>query len=332
MKKHISYIFIFLLTKSFVGLSQSDTALINKKINHASYWFSSYHLKELIKRANQTKLHKLSVDSFNIYFKETFNDYADILDSIEAEERKHQTTVTISNYFTTNVNYKGRIIDENQFGNTPSILLEMPIGINLYAAENYWSQEKKPFALTELGIGYEKEFLDYFTIGADYERWIFTNGTKKERKYLTNFGAAYLNFESEHIYANAMYSYVWGTAHASAINLDFAYIKKFNFVKKLRCIEFKPTFTFIAGNPNYTLGNVKSAKAGQSISNTTSIAKDNSFTALDYETSLAITTRWKKFKLIAEQHFAFPVNGTSDIPAYNFNYFTLQLDYIFGLK
>ena len=196
-------------------------------------------------------------------------------------------------------------------------------------AENYWSYEKRPFALTELGIGYEKDFLDYFTIGIDYERWIFTNGSKKERKYLNNFAAGYLEFESEHLYANAMYSYVWGTTSAHSVDFNFALMKKINFVKKLRYIEFKPTFTFIAGNPNYTLRNFKSTKKG--IKNPVS-SGSNSFTILDYETSLAISTRWKQFKLIAEQHFAFPVNGTIEEPVSNFNYFTLQLDFTFSSK
>ena len=162
MRHFVLYIIILFFTISIVGLSQTDTIEINKKVNLARFWLPKNQFQNLNKLAIQTKLHLLSKDSFNLSYKEALNNYAGVLDSIEAEERKHQTTVTISNYFTTNVNYKGRIIDENQFGNTPSILLEMPIGINLYAAENYWNQEIKPLALTELGVGYEKEFLDYF--------------------------------------------------------------------------------------------------------------------------------------------------------------------------
>ena len=94
----------------------------------------------------------------------------------------------------------------------------------------------------------------------------------------------------------------------------------------MRYIEFKPTFTFIVGNPNYTLRNFKSTKNGKI---KTATPTYNDFNVLDYETSLAISTRWKQFKLVAEQHFAFPVNGTIEEPVNNFNYFTLQLDFTF---
>lgn len=298
-------------------------------MKHAKFWLSTQRFQTLNRIANKTQLHQLSIDSFKELYYETFNNYVNELDSLEYEEKKHKTTFTISNYFTTNVNYKGRIIGDNQPGNVISILAEIPSGLNFYAAENYWSYEKKTFALTELGVGYEKDFLDYFTIGVDYERWIFTNGSKKERKYLSNFVAGYFIFESDHIYANAMYSYVWGTTSASAVNLDLALIKKINFVSKLKYIEFRPTFTFIAGNPNYTLRNFKSGSLG---SKNPLSSTQNSFTVLDYETSLSISTSWRKFKLIAEQHFAFPINGTIEEPVRNFNYLTLQLDFIFGLK
>ena len=329
MNKLISYLVFFLVNWQLIGYAQKDSLFITKKMEHAKFWLSTPRFQTLNKIANKTQLHQLSIDSFKVLYHETLSNYVDELDSLEYEEKKHKTTFTLSNYFTTNVNYKGRIIGDNQPGNVVSILVEMPFGLNFYVAENYWSYEKKPFALTELGIGYEKDFLDYFTIGVDYERWIFANGSKKERKYLSNFVAGYLVFESDHIYANAMYSYVWGTTSASAVNLDLAVIKKINFVGKLRYIEFRPTFTFIAGNPNYTLRNFKSGVKGAK----NQISSDkNSFTVLDYETSLAISTSWHKFKLIAEQHFAFPVNGTIEEPVRNFNYFTLQLDFVFGVK
>ena len=298
-------------------------------MKHAKFWLPSLHFQALNKSATQTRLHQLSIDSFKVLYHETLDNYVEELDSVEYEEKKHKTIFTLSNYFTTNVNYKGRIIGDNQPGNVMSFLVETPFGLTFYAAENYWSYEKNPFALTELGVGYEKDFLDYFTIGVDYERWIFTNGSKKERKYLSNFVAGYLVFESDHIYVNAMYSYVWGTTSANAVNIDLALIKKINFVSKLRYIEFRPTFTFIAGNPNYTLRNFKSGIKG---SKNPLSSTQNSFTVLDYETSLAISASWHNFKLIAEQHFAFPINGTLEEPVVNFNYFTLQLDFVFGTK
>ncbi len=328
MNKFISYLFFFLINFQLVGYAQ-DSLLISKKMKQAKFWLSSSRFQALNKFACKAYVRQLPVDSFKVLYHEALNNYAGELDSLEYEDKKNRTTFTLSNSFTTNVNYKGRIIGDNQLGNVVSVLVETPFGLNFYVAENYWSYEIKPLALTELGVGYENDFLDYFTIGVDYEKWKFANGSKKERNYLRNFVAGYLVFESDHIYANAMYSYAWGRARASAVNLDLAFIKKINFVSKLKYIEFKPTFTFIAGNPNYTLRNFKSGIKGSK----SQVSSDqNYFTVLDYETSLAISTSWHKFKLIAEQHFAFPINGTLDEPIRNFSYFTLQLDFIFGVK
>lgn len=329
MFKYCFQFFILIIVINSYG--QNDSVTISKKLDKARYWLTTKSFNDLKKLSNLVVEHQIPLDSFKVIYNEAFDDLSETLDSLDERERKQKTVFTISNLFESTVNYKGRIIDGNQPGNVLSLLVETPIGVNLYAAQNYWAYEKNPMALTELGIGFEKEFLDYFTASLDYERWIFANGPKKERNALSNFAAVSLNFESDHIYANAMYSYVWGTTKASAINLDLAYIKRFNFIKKLRAIELRPTTTFIAGNPNYSLSYFKLTKKKQSTQQT-AITNENNFVTLDYEVSLAAIVEWKKFKGIAEQHFSFPVNGSKQDPVFNFNYFTFQIDYTFGVK
>ena len=328
MYYYISLLFLVIAINSH---AQIDTTKLSKKIDKARYWLPRKDFNEVLKSSILYKNRKINSDSFNVLYNHAFDNLKEALDSLDEIERKQKTLVTISNLFESTVNYKGRIIDENQPGNVLSLLIETPVGINFYAAQNYWAYEKKPFALTEIGIGYEKEFLDYFTASVDYERWIFTNGPKKEKNALSNFAAASLNFESEHIYANAMYSYVWGTTYANAINVDLAYIKRFNFIKKIRAIELRPTTTFIAGNPNYSLNYFKNTKKALTTPSAATI-EENNFLILDYEISLAVSVEWKKFKFVSEQHFAFPINVTVTDPVANFNYFTFQIDYRFGLR
>ena len=160
LKYYFQFFTLIIVINSY---GQNDSVTISKKLNKARYWLTTKSFNDLKKLSNLVTKNQIHLDSFKVIYNKAFDDLSERLDSLDERERKQKTILTISNLFESTVNYKGRVIDENQPGNVLSLLVEIPIGVNLYAAQNYWAYEKNPMALTELGIGFEKEFLDYFT-------------------------------------------------------------------------------------------------------------------------------------------------------------------------
>lgn len=239
------------------------------------------------------------------------------IDSLEeVMEMKSQFRVQAS--YANKLIYAGRNFGVDQSGALFGTSYHHRSGFSIEYEGNYWSGMQNKYALTELGVYYEKSFLEnlYFTGG--YWRLFYHNGDNEERKMFTNFFLLDESWYTPIGQLNASYYFIKGnqTAHRLDINLS----KALDFYNFLGADKFtiEPTLTFTFATIDY-------------ISFLSSYAEETNeeasgFTIGNYEFTLPVTyKRLGKYELNASWHQAWPVAIPGEEKPNPVSYFTFEI-------
>jgi hypothetical protein len=239
----------------------------------------------------------------------------DIVDSL----KDVTPSIEISDEFTNNVVFWGRLYQQKQYGSQTNVVYKNGKGLYIYAIENYWSKMKKPWAETDLGIEYDKQLSDNSYASLSYERWISSKGNKQKRGALQNDMEMKFNYDFNYFSVEPGVYYMFGnlTVFQSDLLIKGNY-KLFRFSKTGR-VFFKPEF-MITGS---TCSILRIAYASLPPGN----FNNNTFKIVDYELALPFALQYKNFELSLAVHSAYPINI---IPSENlkpFLYYTAGLSY-----
>jgi hypothetical protein len=247
--------------------------------------------------------------------KQKIDSLLDIVDSL----KDVTPSIEISDEFTNNVVFWGRLYQQKQFGSQTNVIYKNGKGLYIYAIEYYWSKMKKPWAETDLGIEYDKQLSDNSYASLSYERWISGNGNKQKRGALQNDIEMKFNYDFNYFSVEPGVYYMFGnlTVFQSDLLIKGNY-KLFRFSKTGR-VFLKPEF-MITGSTSSILRIAYASLPPGNFNN-------NTFKIVDYELALPLAFQYKNFELKLAVHSAYPINI---IPSENlkpFLYYTAGLSY-----
>jgi hypothetical protein len=227
-------------------------------------------------------------------------------------------SIEISNEFTSNVVFWGRVYQQKQWGSQTNLIYKNGKGLYIYAVEFYWNKMKQPWAETDIGIEYDKQLSDNSYASLVYERWINNNGAKLERGALQNDLELKFNYDFKYFSAEPAVYYMFGNSNVFQTDLIIkGNYKLFRLFKTGRAFV-KPEF-MITGATSSILDIVY---ANSQVSNL-----KNSFKIVDYELALPFAFQFKNFELKLSAHSACPINIISSENLKPFLYYTFGLSY-----
>jgi hypothetical protein len=226
--------------------------------------------------------------------------------------------------------FVGRDYNIKQFGVPVTLAYHHRSGLNLSYTGNYWSGLPNPYALTDVGIYFDKNvypkgrrsFDPVFNFSAGYWRLFFHNGSSEERKLYTNLLALDLNHFGQLASLGAAFYYVSGSE--KAYQVDLRIFKPIEIYRVLGAdkLTFEPTFTTMISTISYI----------PFFDETTVVLGEvNVFKVANYELTLPwLYRKFKKYEVGISWHYNWPVNVTPDEDLRPFSYFTFGFVKIFA--
>src|SRR5258706_4945494 len=221
--------------------------------------------------------------------------------------------------------FVGRNFGVRQFGVAPGVTYHHRSGLNLEYEGNYWSGMPNRYALTDLGIYYEKSLPDHFYLSTGYWRLFFNDEDPEERKLLNNvfmFEGGWLNTIGS---IGASYYFIRGTEQAHCLDLNLS--KSIDFYALLGAdrLSLEPAFTFMVSTANYLLLLDDLPE--------TELENQGAFKIANYEFTLPVIYRkLGKFEITGSWHYAMPVNAIVGENLKSFSYLTLAFTRILTNK
>jgi len=221
--------------------------------------------------------------------------------------------------------FVGRNFGVRQFGVAPGVTYHHRSGLNLEYEGNFWSGMPNRYALTDLGIYYEKSLSDHFYLSTGYWRLFFNDEDPEERKLLNNvfmFEGGWLNTIGS---IAASYYFMGGTEQAHCLDLNLS--KSIDFYALLGAdrLSLEPAFTFMFSTANYLLFLDDLPE--------TELENQGAFKIANYEFTLPVIYRkLGKFEINGSWHYAMPVNAIVGENLKSFSYLTLEFTRILTNK
>jgi hypothetical protein len=222
--------------------------------------------------------------------------------------------------------FQGRTDGIEQFGVTPSIIYQHRKGFNASYSANFWSAETSQPSLHNLGLGWDFELSDLWSMSLNYARWFLGNGDATDASALNNYASLDISYAPGTWSFTALPSVNFGSSAALALN--FSGTKLFVFSKIFsnhdRILVLPTISTTIASDNRFSASktNLKKLKKGLT---------GQSFNPTVYEISIPI-----KYKLNdnlsfgATFHYVVPLNLTAaEKNLTGISYFSLNSSYKF---
>ena len=228
--------------------------------------------------------------------KQRIDSLLDIVDSLKGET----PSVEISDDITSNVVFWGRPYQQKQFGSQTNFVYKNGKGLFIYAIEYYWSKMKKPWAETDFGIEYDKQFTDNAYASIAYERWISSNGGKKNKGSLQNDIEMKFNYDLNILSVEPAVYYMFGSLHVfeSDLKINGNY-KLFHFLKTGR-LFVQPELLISGATSSILRISYASLPAGN--------FNDGSFRIVDYDLNLPFKFNYKNFEFRLAANYIYPVS------------------------
>lgn len=246
------------------------------------------------------------------------------IDSIE-EALDKKTQFRFQSAYMNKVIFAGRNFGVDQFGATLGATYRHKSGINLECNGNYWNAMDIAYALTDVGIYYEKPILKNLYLTAGYWRLFYTNGDAEERNLFTDFFMIDQSWFTSIGQLNWSYYFIHGNETAHRLDINFSRsLDVYRFLKADK-ISIEPTITATFATLNYLifLSSIEEV----------SIEDEGAFAIGNYEFSLPVAyKRIGKFEINAAWHYAMPVafEAAEQVPP--ISYFTFEIVRILFMK
>ncbi len=230
------------------------------------------------------------------------------VDTSEAEtEESPDTYLSFGTSYDSKVVYQGRTDGVVQFGLSPSLSFQHKIGFNASVSGDIWSAEPKPFARTTVGLGWDFDLSDAWSIGVGYERWILHDGTAEEMNALVNNFSLDFGFAPGSWLFSVSPSLITGTSQAINGNISVSKIFTFpNVFSQKDKILFLPNIEVVLATD--TRFSFQKKFNGKKTTTSKTV-----FRPAAYELTLPIKYKQTgKWSVGAAFHYAIPVNQTKD--------------------
>ncbi len=246
---------------------------------------------------------------------------------LSIEQVQKSSRLGVSTGYTSNVNFQGRKIGNDQFGASAGLDYLTASGFGFHYAADYWSGfTNTGISQHTLGLSYNFDLADWLEGNIGYEHWFLNSGNDTLNKAIDNYFTFELVADANFVKPHFLASYIKGDdkAYGFEIGLGAPISLINNDDSKL---EITPDITLMAGTDTRltTFITKRNANRGKPIvtNNSQSI-----FGLLNTEFTLPITYSLPRFEVSAAAHFAIPHSlSSSDIVSDNIVYYTLSLNY-----
>ncbi len=243
------------------------------------------------------------------------------------EEVEKSSRLGVTSGYTSNVNFQGRKIGNNQFGATSGLDYLTASGFGFHYAADYWSGfTNTGISQHTLGLSYNFDLADWLEGNIGYEHWFLNSGNDTINKSLDNYFTFELVADADFVKPHFLAYYIKGDDKAYGFEIGLgAPISLIN--NDNSKLEITPDITLMSGTDTRltTLITKRIANRGKPIVTTNS---QSIFGLLNTEFTLPITYSLPRFEVSAAAHFAIPHSlSSSDIVSDNIVYYTLSLNY-----
>jgi hypothetical protein len=216
-------------------------------------------------------------------------------------------------YFSVGLNYDSKVVFQgrtdgiDQFGATPSITYQHRKGFNASYSANFWSAEKSQPSLHNLGLGWDFELSDTWSMSLNYARWLLGNGDATDASALNNYASWDISYSPRTWSFTALPTVNFGSTVALSLNFSaskfFIFSKIFN--SKDRIILLPTISTTIASDNRFSANKTALKKLKKGLSG-------QSFKSTVYEISIPVKYKLNDYlNFGATFHYVVPLNLTA---------------------
>lgn len=260
----------------------------------------------------------------------------------DAQQDSTKATLTLAGIYNSNISYYGQVTSEKYPYVLVNATYRLPIGLYFSAGAYKLLNYGSGLSETDLGLGYDYEINDKFTVGAAFSHSFFPSNSP----LLHASNANNLN-------ASLTYNWPW---FKSAFNADYAFGKEQDLFLSLNnskdielghlfnekdLLSIEPSFEIVAGTTHFYetyiiekinrgKGNGKSDSApGKSDQSTTTTVQSNKFKLLSYNFKLPLS--FSRANYLAELSYQFSILGNRNEPdvAHQQSFFGVSFYYQF---
>jgi hypothetical protein len=215
--------------------------------------------------------------------------------------------VSVGLSYDSKVVFQGRTDGIQQFGMTPTVVYQHKKGFNASYSANFWSAEANQPSLHNLGVGWDFELSDSWSLSLNYARWILGNGDATDASALNNYASVDVSFAPGTWSFSASPSINFGNSAALALN--FSATKFFIFRKIFsdndRFLIMPTLSTTVASDNRFSASKAALKRLKKGLTGQT-------FVARVYEISLPIKYRLNdNLSFGATFHYVVPLNLTA---------------------
>ena len=147
----------------------------------------------------------------------------------EEVDNSEKSYVSVGLSYDSKVLFQGRTDGIQQFGMSPSVVYQHKKGFNASYSANFWSAEATQPSLHNLGMGWDFDLSNTWSLSLNYARWFLGNGDATDASALNNYASVDLSFAPGTWSFSASPSFNFGSTAALALN--FSATKFFIFKK-----------------------------------------------------------------------------------------------------
>jgi hypothetical protein len=219
----------------------------------------------------------MTVKSFPFFFFSLF--FLSFPNLLKAQiDSTEEATNTDKSYFSVGLNYDSKVVFQGrtdgieQFGMSPSVSYQHKKGFNASYSANFWSAETSQPSLHNLGLGWDIELSDTWSLSLNYARWFLGNGDAADANALNNYASIDVSYAPGTWSFSVLPSANFGSS--AALSMNFSATKFFIFSKiftdKDRILILPTISTTVASDNRFSaskaaLKKLKKGLTGQSI-------------------------------------------------------------------
>jgi hypothetical protein len=228
--------------------------------------------------------------------------------------------------FDSKVLFQGRTDGVEQFGATPSFTYQHRKGFNASYSANFWSAASSQPSLHNLGLGWDFDLSDTWTISLSYARWILANGDATDQSALNNNASIDFSYAPGTWSFTAMPSFNFGSSIAPSMYFSATKFFIFSnlFSEKDKLLIMPTLSTTLATSNRFSANTTNLKKLNKNL-------KGLTFQPTVYE--LSIPVKYKVNQSLSfgfTYHYAVPLNLTSaEKNLTGLSYFSLNSSYKF---
>jgi hypothetical protein len=247
-------------------------------------------------------------------------------DTTEEVDNSDKSYISVGLSYDSKVVFQGRTDGIQQFGTTPSISFQHRKGFNASYSANFWSAETNQPSLHNLGLGWDFELSDSWSMSLSYARWILGNGDATDASALNNYASWDISFSPGTWSFTALPSVTFGTSAALALNFSATKVLIFSkiFSANDRILLMPTISTTVASDNRFSASkaNLKKLKKGLT---------GQSFNPTVYEIALPVKYKLNdNWSFGATFHYVVPLNLTAaEKGLTGISYFSLNSGYKF---